>query len=115
MTTHLLQHRPAALPRRWLTTPQGPVSYIDPSAQGDTLILPQGTHRPLAPVSWVSEADLRSEPWFLRRASVPFAWTHGGPVTRAFIQIATNAGFVHWNSIVIMKKSLFQEGKDASP
>jgi hypothetical protein len=63
---------------------------------------------------WVTESDLSQEVT-IRRATPAFAHQWGGPVTRAFLEHAKRAGFIHPNSIVMAQVSPFVMGAGSTP
>jgi hypothetical protein len=62
----------------------------------------------------VSEEDVQQEPT-IRRATPEFAYEVGGPILRRFLEIATELGHVHDNSLVMSQPSDFKAGALSTP
>lgn len=50
----------------------------------------------------VSESEVAQEPT-IRRATPDFAYEHGGPILRRFLDIAHNAGYIGTNSLAVVR------------
>ncbi len=77
------------------------------------LSIPQTPLKPIGSVQAV-EKEVELEPT-IRRARPEFAYEHGGPILKRFLDMAKAGGYVHHNSLVMSQPCDFKVGALSTP